>query len=122
MNPSVVGLMGIHSRGSGWTPFNEYYQLPEDTLLTESQLMPIQQEFVDSLLLNEDALEFAFEGMRYYDIMRFALRSSNPGQFLANQIWNRRGKQNRDAIRSELKKDLTQQQNWYLNWKDKIGF
>ena len=114
--------MGIHSRGSGWTPFNEYYQLPEDTLLTESQLMPIQQEFVDSLLLNEDALEFAFEGMRYYDIMRFALRSSNPGQFLANQIWNRRGKQNRDAIRSELKKDLTQQQNWYLNWKDKIGF
>ena len=114
--------IGIHSRGSGWAPFNEYYQLPEDTLLTESQLMPIQQEFVDSLLLNEEALEFAFEGMRYYDIMRFALRKSNPGQFLANQIWNRRGKQNRDAIRSELKKDLTQQQNWYLSWKGLIGF
>ena len=113
--------IGIHSRGSGWTPFNEYYQLPEDSLLTEDQLRPIQQAFVDSLLLNENGLELAFEGTRYYDIMRFALRQPNPGQFLADKVYARRGKDNSDAMRGEIRKDLTDMRNWYLKWKDQIG-
>jgi hypothetical protein len=113
--------IGLHSRGSGWTPFNEYYQLPEDSLMTEEQLRPIQKAFVDSLLLNENGLELAFEGTRFYDIMRFALRQSNPGQFLAEKVYARRGKNNSDAMRGEIKKDLTDQRNWYLQWKGQIG-
>ena len=113
--------MGIHSRGSGWTPYNEYYQLPEDSTITEEELKIIQKEFVDSLLLNENGLELAFEGTRFYDIMRFALRQSNPGQFLAQKVYARRGKINSDAMRGEIKKDLTDQRNWYLQWKGQIG-
>jgi hypothetical protein len=113
--------VGIHTHGSGWTPMNEYYQLPEDSTITEDQLKVIQTAFVDSLLLNECALELAFEGTRFYDIMRFAFRQTNPGEFLSRQIYSRRGKENSGAIRSEIKKDLTDERNWYLQWNGQIG-
>ena len=132
--------MGLHSRGSGWTPFNEYYRLPEPEpipVVDENgepieglfviqkdtpELTQMQKEFVDSLLLNENGLELAFEGTRFYDIMRFAFRQPNPGQFLANKVYARRGKNNSDAMRGEIRKDLTDQRNWYLSWKGQIGF
>ena len=113
--------IGIHTHGSGWTPMNEYYQLPEDSTITEDQLKVIQTAFVDSLLLNECALELAFEGTRFYDIMRFAYRQPSPGDFLARQIYSRRGKENIGIMRSEIKKDLTDERNWYLQWNGQIG-
>lgn len=114
--------IGIHSHGSGWTPMNEYYRLPEDSTMTEEQLYPIQKAYVDSLLLNECGLELAFEGTRYYDIMRFALRQPNPGQFLLRQVCSRHGKNNIDAVRGEIGKDLSDPRNWYLQWNGQIGF
>ncbi len=132
--------MGLHSRGSGWTPFNEYYRLPEAEpipVVDENgepieglfiiqkdtpELTQKQKEFVDSLLLNENGLELAFEGTRFYDIMRFALRQSNPGQFLADKVYARRGKENSAAMKGEIQKDLTNQNNWYLKWNGQIGF
>ena len=117
-----INTMGIHSRGSGWTPMNEYYRLPEDTLLTEDQLRPIQQAYVDSLILNENALEMCFEGTRFYDLMRYALRQSNPGQVMAKYVYGRRGEENRAVMRSEIKKNLEDQANWFLKWNGKIGF
>lgn len=119
--PNNVNTMGIHSRGSGWTPMNEYYQLPIDTLRTEEEQKADLQAYVDSLILNEDALEFAFEGTRFYDLMRFALRSDNPGQFMANKVYARRGSANSGAMRSEIKKDISDPRNWYLQWNGKIG-
>ena len=119
-------MMGIHTRGSGWTPMNAYYQLPNDTieddLSKRSQLTAEQQVFVDSLLLNECALEFAFEGTRYYDIMRFALRQSNPGAFMAKHIYARRGESRSGEMQAEIKSSLNDQRNWYLHWKNKIGY
>ena len=117
-----INTMGLHTRGSGWTPLNEFYQLPTDSLLTEEQLRPIQQHYVDSLILNEEALELAFEGTRFYDLMRYALRQPNPGQTMANYVYARRGESNRSAMRSEIKKDIEDQRNWFLNWNGKIGF
>lgn len=117
-----INTMGIHTRGSGWTPMNEYYRLPEDSTLTEDQLRPIQQAYVDSLILNENALEMCFEGTRYYDLMRFALRQPNPGKTMAEYIYARRGQDNRDIMRGEIKKNLEDQKSWFLNWKGKIGF
>jgi len=119
---STVNTMGIHSRGSGWTPMNEFYQLPEDETLTEDELRPIQQAFVDSLLLNENALEMCFEGTRFYDLMRYSLRQPNPGQTMAKFIYGRRGEANRDIMRGEIKKNLEDQKSWFLNWNGKIGF
>ena len=117
----TYNTMGIHSRGSGWTPMNEFYQLPEDSLLTAEELTAVQQQFVDSLILNENALELAFEGTRYYDLMRYALRQSDPGQTMAKFIYARRGEENTGAMRGEIKKDLADPRNWYLQWKGKIG-
>ena len=134
-----LNTMGIHSRGSGWTPYNEFYKLPEAEpipVLDEEgnpieglyilqkdtpELTKQQQAYVDSLLLNENGLEMAFEGTRFYDIMRFALRQPNPGQFLAEKVYGRRGKANSDAMRGEIKKDLTDQRSWYLKWNGQIG-
>ena len=141
--------MGLHTRGSGWTPMNEFYVLPEapkpvveepeegeegegegegeeeEIIIIEKdtpELTQKQMAFVDSLLLNECGLELAFEGTRFYDIMRFAYRQPNPGQFLAEKIYARRGKENSAAMRGEIKKDLSDQRNWYLNWNGQIGF
>lgn len=118
--------IGIHTRGSGWTPMNEYYRLPDvpDSLRSaavEAALVPVQQAYVDSLILNESALEFAFEGTRYYDIMRYAMRQPNPGQAMANIIGARLGEDKRSSMAAVMAK-LTDQRNWYINWKGKIGF
>ena len=128
--------IGIHTRGSGWTPFNEFYQLPDNPLPEiefdengDPIIVPVpkdtpeltqkQQAFVDSLLLNENGLELAFEGTRFYDIMRFAFRQSNPEQFLAEKVAARRGK---DNIDEGLKSRLMNKNNWYLKWNGQIGF
>ena len=118
----AVNTMGMHSRGSGWTPMNEYYQLPIDEEKTEEEQKADLQAYVDSLILNEGALEFAFEGTRFYDLMRFAYRSSNPGQFMAEKVYGRRGKENSASVRSEIKSDISDPRNWYLRWNGKIGF
>ena len=114
--------MGIHSRGCGFTPMNEYYQLPVDTLRSEREQTADLQAYVDDLILTEGALEFSYEGTRYYDILRFAMRSANPGQFLAEKVYARRGEANSDIVRGEIKSDLTQKENWYLKWNGAIGF
>ena len=120
---SSHNTMGMHSRGSGWTPMNESYQLPEDSTITAEALNARQQQFVDSLILNEGALEFAFEGTRYYDLMRFAKRQANPGEFMVNQISSRMGEANpnRDALKGQFQK-LSSMSNWYLHWNGQIGY
>ena len=118
----VSNTVGMHSRGSGWTPMNEYYRLPVDEEKTEEEQKADLQAYVDSLILNEGALEFAFEGTRFYDLMRFALRSDNPGQFMADKVYGRRGKDKKDAMRAEIKNDVSNPRNWYLQWNGKIGF
>ena len=100
---------------------NEYYQLPVDEEKTEEEQKANLQAYVDSLILNEGALEFAFEGTRFYDLMRFALRSDNPGQFMADKVYGRRGKDKKDAVRAEIKNDVSNPRNWYLQWNGKIG-
>lgn len=133
---STPNMQGIHSRGSGWTPLNDYYTLvdesengyvmqPDSTWAFSQthydQIKARQQQYVDSLIINESALEFAFEGTRYYDIMRYAMRQADPGQAMEQFILARRGDANRNIVRGELKNSLLQRSNWYLNWNGKLG-
>ena len=108
--------IGIHQRGCGFTPMDTTYVLPNDTVETNptlrAQLIKEQQAAVDSLILNESALEFAFEGTRYYDIMRYALRQSDPVTTM-NKIVN---------LKRSKTVALPSRKEWFLNWKNRIGY
>lgn len=106
--------IGIHSRGCGWSEYNEYYVYPE----TGDESSDI--EAVEDLIVDENALETAFEGNRFYDLMRVALRRGDPS-YLADKIYARRGADRVSEMRTEIQKDLTKQDNWYLNWNGEIG-
>lgn len=112
--------IGIHSRGSGWSQANKYYQMPDDTTLNATDRLNYQIDRVEKMIVDEGALEFAFEGTRYYDLVRVALRRNDPA-FLADRIYNRRGSAHVDEMKSEIKKDLMNTNNWFLNWNGKIG-
>ena len=53
---NVMNTIGVHTRGSGFTPLNEYYQFP-DSMIVEGQLQVVplatQQAYVSDLLLTE---------------------------------------------------------------------
>lgn len=123
--PEDHNTIGIHTRGSGWTPYNEYYQYTDSVLVDSVNVavpLATQQAYVDSLIINESALEFAFEGTRYYDMMRFAKRQPNPGAAMQQLVFGRKGEANRDMMSTEIKRPLTDERNWFLTWKGKVGF
>jgi hypothetical protein len=80
------------------------------------------QAYVDSLILNEGALEFAFEGTRYYDLMRYALRQPNPGATMAKFIYGRRGESRRGEMQGVIRQNLHDRNSWFLKWNGKIGY
>ena len=102
--------IGIHSRGSGDSECNAFYALPMPAtqLATRQDTINFQIPLVEDLIVNEMALEGAFEGYRFYDLMRVALRRGDAA-YLANPISQRNGRTD-EAIRQLL----MNQQNWYL--------
>lgn len=115
-----ANTMGLHSRGSGWTASNEFYNMPQNPDLSGEELVQWQMEQVEDLIMDEEALEFSFEGHRYYDLMRVALRRNDPS-YLANRIYARRGADRVNEVRALIRKDLNVEANWYLDWSGKIG-
>ena len=76
-----------------------------------------EQARVDSMIINENALESCFEGKRFYDLIRFAKRYRN-NAWVADPVSKREGKENRDG---SLYNKLMVESNWFLNWKGQIG-
>ncbi len=64
-------------------------------------------EAIEELILDEAGLELAFEGNRFFDLMRVASRRDNPAQYMANKIKARGADAETWADRLTIK-------DWYL--------
>lgn len=121
---SVTGgtynTIGIHSRGCGWSDFNPYYRFPDSEQKDAADSLNYEIEKVEDMIVDENALECCFEGTRFYDLMRVALRRNDPA-YLADRVYARRGKANVGTMKGLIRKDLYNKNNWYLSFKGKIG-
>lgn len=101
--PENSNVMGLHGRGSGNVDRDTvYYIFPkgENALKTLADSI----RFVDDMILQELALETAFEGNRFQDLMRFAIRRDD-NSVLANRV----GRKN-----PAVEHKLMERKNWYL--------
>jgi len=106
--------MGIHARGSGDVNRDTlYYSFREETLNNNREYygfparLATKQDsilFVDAMICKELGLETAFEGNRFHDLMRFAIRR-NDNNFLAKWV----GRRN-----PALSGVLTNRDKWFL--------
>ena len=103
-------VIGIHSLGSGDANCNAYYDLPQPAtaLPSRQDTVNYQIPLVEDLIVNEMALEGAFEGYRFYDLMRVALRRGDPS-YLADPVSRRNGSPD-----ESLRSILMDTKNWYL--------
>lgn len=122
---------GIHQKGCGLLKYNEkrsvYNYVDQINLklkaagkpaLTKAEIYdPANQadviEAIEELILDEAGLELAFEGNRFFDLMRVANRKANPAKFMAEKI-KARGTSTEawvNALESDIK-------NWYLPLPD----
>jgi len=95
--------VGIRMRGLG--KMNEdttFFRIPHLNALVDSVL------YVENKIQEELALETAFEGNRFHDLMRIAIRRNDPS-YLANIIAEKHGA-NKNAVKAKLL-DMT---NWYI--------
>jgi tetratricopeptide (TPR) repeat protein len=112
-----VGVRGIWCRNVGvrgranlqpvLTNIYDYHTLtldPTDAL----------KDSVENYLINESALELAFEGQRWADLLRIAKRRNDPA-FLADKVYakmQKAGNPNAEAVRAKLMGG-----NWFLPFK-----
>ena len=107
---TISNTQGIHSRGSGNAECDTLYVLPQPTvaLASRQDTVNYQIPLLEDMIIEEMALEESFEGYRFYDLMRVALRRGDPS-YLAAPIARRNGETD-NAIYSLL----MDQKNWYL--------
>ena len=102
--------IGIHALGSGDTQCDTLFRapLPATQLATRQDTVDYQIPLVEDMIITEMALEGSFEGYRYYDLLRVALRRNDPA-YLADAVSRRMGQS--DAALRGL---LMNKENWYL--------
>ena len=107
---TLDNTQGVHSRGAGSAECDTLYVLPQpaSALASRQDSVSYQIPLLEDMIVKEMALEGAFEGYRFYDLMRVALRRNDPA-YLADPISRRDG-----TVNGELRARLMDQQNWYL--------
>lgn len=102
--------MGVHMRGCGNVNLDTtYYRIPNFAASAQPKQDSII--YVEDLIEKELALETAFEGNRYHDLMRIAIRR-NSETYLADKISAKYA----PAQQAAIKNKLLQRTNWYLKY------
>jgi len=70
---------------------------------------------IENMAINEGALETAYEGYRWSDLVRVATRQNNPA-FLADKVYQKLKKDNIPGAEA-IQAKLMNPQNWYLPFK-----
>lgn len=94
--------IGVHAQGCG------NVQLANDFIIPPLSDLEDSIRFVEDKIIEELALETAFEGNRFHDLMRIAMRRNDPS-YLAD-IVAEKYTDNKDAIHTKLMNE----DNWYL--------
>ena len=82
--------------------------MPEASLPTYEDTVRYQIPLVEDIIVNEMALEGAFEGNRYHGLLRIALRRNDPA-YLADPVSRRNGE-----VDEPLRALLMDTKNWFL--------
>lgn len=102
-----VKNVGLHNRGCGNSTYNANFVIPDATVLpTRADTI----NFVEDAICNELALETAFEGNRFHDLMRISNHRSDP-EYLAKKVASKH--LDYDIYFNKLKDS----RNWYLPTK-----
>ena len=125
---------GIHSRGSGYSERNAYYALTDTCiarylgettmdgkveLLTKEITYEDSLNYIADLVIDELALELAWEGTRFGDLIRFAKAMGDP-DVLAKRVAGRAFKNDVSYRSAEFEFDhelygrMLNEENWYL--------
>lgn len=110
---NVNNTIGIHARGCGEASADKHYIIQPQASKADSI------EFVENLICDEMALETAFEGYRYYDLMRMTmhrndLNNTDNNAYLASKVAGRKGTA---QFNQALFDDLKSPSKWYLPLK-----
>jgi starch-binding outer membrane protein, SusD/RagB family len=103
--------VGIHAKGSGQADADSSYYIHVPHLATKADSTKFITEYVEDKIMDEMALETAFEGYRTSDLIRVALRR-NDNDYFAKRIAARKGKNNFDTSLYNLLSG--NRENWYL--------
>ena len=68
------------------------------------------------MIINEDALELAYEGQRWPDLLRIAIRRNDPS-FIADKIYNKLIKSGISAGAAGSARTKLLSKNWFLPFK-----
>ena len=130
-NPDRLFTIGVHQRGCGFVRYDDpeeygrssfnYVKMVQKKLkenygknVTEDDIYSGKfdaevQDAVEDLIIDECALELAFEGTRFSDLCRVALRRGNP-DYLATRV----AKRHTGEVDSKLRSRLMNKANWFL--------
>jgi len=106
-NPNNTKGTGIHMHGCGDSAFDRYYVLGGVDAAPPATFSDTIQ-WVENAICDELALETSFEGNRFQDLMRIAMRRNDPS-FLAKHIAAKH-----DTDYARVYNLLMDEKNWFL--------